>query len=102
MRTSTKFSPEVAARAVSMTFDAKDQHPSQGAAIESIAGCTGERLRRCVRQGGRSSGVREETTMAEQPCVKELERGVRRADEILKLASAFFAQVHLDRPGLQR
>jgi hypothetical protein len=52
MRKSPKFSPEVIERAVRMVFDAKDQYPSQWAAIESIAakiGCTGETLRKWVR-----------------------------------------------------
>ena len=103
MRKSPKFSPEVVERAVRMVFDAKDQYASQWAAIESIAGkigCTAETLRRWVRQGERDSGVREGPTTAEQQRVKELEREVRelcRANEILKLASAFFAQAELDR-----
>jgi transposase len=103
MRKSPKFSPEVVERAVRMVFDAKDQYPSQWAAIESIAGkigCTAETLRRWVRQGERDSGAREGSTTAEQQRVKELEREVRelrRANEILKLASAFFAQAELDR-----
>ena len=103
MRKSPKFSPEVQERAVRMVFDAKDQYPSQWAAIESIAGkigCTAETLRRWVRQGERDRGVREGPTTAEQQRVKELEREVRelrRANEILKLASAFFAQAELDR-----
>jgi transposase len=103
MRKSPKFSPEVVERAVRMVFDAKDQYPSQWAAIESIAGkigCTAETLRRWVRQGERDAGVREGPTTAEQHHVKELEREVRelrRANEILKLASAFFAQAELDR-----
>jgi transposase len=103
MRKSPKFSPEVVERAVRMVFDAKDQYPSQWAAIESIAGkigCTAETLRRWVRQGERDSGVREGPTTAEAQRVKELEREVRelrRANEILKLASAFFAQAELDR-----
>jgi len=103
MRKSPKFSPEVIERAVRMVFDAKDQYPSQRAAIESIAGkigCTAETLRKWVRQGERDSGAREGPTTAEQRRVKELEREVRelrRANEILKLASAFFAQAELDR-----
>jgi transposase len=103
MRKSPKFSPEVVERAVRMVFDAKDQYPSQWTAIESIAGkigCTAETLRRWVRQGERDAGVREGPTTAEQQRVKELEREVRelrRANEILKLASAFFAQAELDR-----
>ena len=97
MRKSPKFSPEVADRAVRMVFDAKDQYPSQWAAIESIAGkigCTAETLRRWVRQGGRDSCTRPGSTTAEQQRIKELEREVR---EILKLASAYFAQAELDR-----
>jgi transposase len=103
MRKSPKFSPEVIERAVRMVFDAKDQYPSQWAAIESIAGkigCTAETLRRWVRQGERDAGVREGSTTTEQQRVKELEREVRelrRANENLKLASAFFAQAELDR-----
>jgi transposase len=103
MRKSPKFSPEVVERAVRMVFDAKDQYPSQWAAIESIAGkigCTAETLRRWVRQGERDGGAREGPTTVEQQRVKELEREVRelrRANEILKLASAFFAQAELDR-----
>jgi len=103
MRKSPKYSPELVERAVRMVFDAKDQHPSQWAAIESIAGkigCTAETLRRWVRQGERDGGVRDGPTTADQQRVKELEREVRelrRANEILKLASAFFAQAELDR-----
>jgi transposase len=86
-----------------MVFDAKDQYPSQWAAIESIAakiGCTAETLRKWVRQGERDSGVRPGATTAEQQRIKELEREVRelrKTNEILKLASAYFAQAELDR-----
>jgi transposase len=103
MRKSPKYSPEVIERAVRMVFGANDQYPSQRAAIESIApkiGCTTETLRRWVRQGERDGGVREGLTTAEQRRVKELEREVRelrRANEILKLAGAYFAQAELDR-----
>ena len=103
MRKSPKFSPEVVERAVRMVFEAKDQYPSQWAAIESIAGkigCTAETLRRWVRQAERGRGGREGPSTAEQQRVKALEREVRelrRANEILKLASAFFAQAELDR-----
>jgi transposase len=99
----SKFSPEVVERAVRMVFDGKDQHPSQWAAIESIAakiGCTPETLRRWVRQGERDSGAREGPTTSEQQRVRELEREVRelrRANEILRLAGAYFAQAELDR-----
>ena len=103
MKKSVKFSPEVQERAVRMVVEAQGQHDSQWAAIESIAakiGCTAETLRRWVRQGERDGGVRDGPTTAEQQRVKELEREVRelrRANEILKLASAFFAQAELDR-----
>ena len=98
MRKSPKFSPEVIERAVRMVFDAKDQYPSQWAGIASIAGkigCTGETLRKWVRQGERRG-----PTTAEQQRIKELEREVRelrKTNEILKLASAYFAQAELDR-----
>jgi len=103
MRKSPKFSPEVIERAVRMVYDAKDQYPSQWAAIKSIAakiGCTGETLRKWVHQGQRDSGVRAGSTTAEQQRIKELEREVRelrKTNEILKLASAYFAQAELDR-----
>ena len=103
MRKSPKFPPEVQERAVRMVFDAKGHCASQWAAIESIAakiGCTGETLRKWVRQGERDSGVRPGSTTADQQRIKELEREVRelgKTNEILKLASAHFAQVELDR-----
>jgi transposase len=103
MRKSPKFSPEVQERAVRMVFDAKDLYPSQWAAIQSIAGkigCTAETLRLWVRRGERDSGIRPGATTAEQLRIKELEREVRelrKTNEILKLASAYFAQAELDR-----
>jgi transposase len=103
MRKSQKFSPEVVERAVRMVFEAKGQYESQWAAIESIAakiGCTAETLRRWVRQAERDQGLRDGPTTAEQDRINALEREVRelrKANEILKLASAFFAQAELDR-----
>ncbi len=103
MKKSTKYSPEVCQRAVRMVLEAQGQHDSQWAAIESIAakiGCTAETLRRWVRRHERGTGQREGLTTDEQKRVKDLEREVRelrRANEILKLASAFFAQAELDR-----
>ena len=97
MRKSPKFSAEVIERAVRMVFDAKDQYPSQWAAIESIAGkigCSGETLRKWVRLGERESGRRTGPTTAEQQRIEEFEREVRelrKTNETLKLASAFFA-----------
>ena len=100
MKKSLKFSPEVQERAVRMVVEARAQHESQWAAIVSIAakiGCTAETLRRWVRQAERDSGQREGLTTAEAERIKALEREVRKANEILKLASAFFAQAELDR-----
>ena len=91
MRKSPKFSPEVIERAVRMVFDAKDQYPSQWAAIESIAGkigCTAETLRKWVRQGERDSGARPGPSTAEQQRIKELEREVRRKDKALAETAA--------------
>ncbi|ASJ25632.1 transposase [Laribacter hongkongensis] len=103
MTKSTKFSPEVRERAVRIVFDAKDQYESQWAAIVSIAGkigCTPESLRRWIRQQERDTGQRPGMTSVEAARVKALEREVcelKKANEILRLASAYFAQVELDR-----
>ena len=103
MKKSVKFSPEIQERAVRMVMEAQGQHDSQWAAMESIAakiGCTAETLRRWVRQHERDSGQRDGTTTAEAQRIKDLEREnreLRKANEILKLASAFFAQAELDR-----
>ncbi len=103
MKKSVKFSPEVQERAVRMVVEAQGQHESQWSAIVSIAakiGCTAETLRRWVRQAERDSGQRDGVTTAEVQRIKDLEREVRelrKANEILKLASAFFAQAELDR-----
>ena len=100
---SVKYSPEVVERAVRLVFEAKDQYASQWSAIVSIAskiGCTAETLRRWVRQHERDTGQREGLSTAEQERIKALEREVRelrKANEILRLASAFFAQAELDR-----
>lgn len=103
MRKSVKFSPEVRERAVRLVFEQRGEHESQWAAIVSIAGkigATPQTLLNWVRQHERDTGQREGVTTAEAARVKELEREVRelrRANEILKLASAFFAQAELDR-----
>ena len=100
---STRYSPEVMERAVRLVFESREQYESQWAAIESIAGkigCTAETLRRWVRQHERDTGQGSGPTTAEQDRVKALEREVRelrRANEILRLASAYFAQAELDR-----
>ena len=103
MKRASKFSPEVTERAVRMVMEAGSEYESQWAAISSIAakiGCTPETLRRWVRQHERDTGKREGVTSAEQERVKALEREVRelrKANEILRLAIAFFAQAELDR-----
>lgn len=103
MKRASKFSPEVQQRAVRMVVEAQGQHNSQWAAIESIAakiGCMAETLRRWVRQHERDTGQREDLITAEAQRIKDLEREnreLRRANEILKMASAFFAQAELDR-----
>jgi transposase len=103
MRKSNKFSPEVRERAVRMVQEHRGQYPSLWAAIESIApkiGCVPQTLREWVKQAEVDAGARAGTTTAEQHRIKDLEREVkelRRANEILKLASAFFAQAELDR-----
>ncbi len=82
----------------------RGEHESQWAAICSIAtkiGCTAETLRRWVRQAQRDRGEREGVTTAERERIKALEqevRELRQANEILRQASAYFAQAELDRP----
>jgi len=104
MKTETRYSPEVRERAVRMVLDQQNQHESQWAAMVSIAakiGCTTETLRRWVRRYERDHGIREGLTTAEHERIRELEREVRelrQANEILRKASAFFAQAELDRP----
>ena len=104
MKKTTNFSPEVRERAVRMVREHQGEHESQWAAIGSIAakiGCTAETLRRWVRQAEKDSGERAGATSAERERIKELEREVRelrQANEILRKASAYFAQAELDRP----
>jgi transposase-like protein len=102
-QTSSKFSPEVRSRAVRMVFEHQGEHASQWAAIASIAakiGCTPETLRLWVRQAERDEGKRAGPTTEECERIKALEREVRelrQANEILRKASAYFAQAELDR-----
>src|SRR5262245_43248738 len=99
----SRYSPEVRERAVRMVLEHAGEYDSQWAAIGSIAakmGCTRETLRNWVRQAERDSGRRPGLTTSERERLKELEREVRelrRANEILRKASAFFAQAELDR-----
>ena len=103
MNKSKKFSPELRERAVRMVQDHRGEYPSLWAAIESIApkvGCVPQTLLDWVKRAEVDAGVRPGVSTAEAQRVKELEREVkelRRANEILKLASAFFAQAELDR-----
>lgn len=103
MRKSAKFSPEMRERAVRMVQEHRSEHPSQWAAIESIAakvGCVPQTLHTWVKQNEIDAGQRDGLSTAEAQRIKELEREnreLRKANEILKLASAFFAQAELDR-----
>ena len=103
MGRASRYSPEVRERAVRMVLEHQDEHESQWAAIGSIAsklGCTRESLRRWVRQVERDTGRRPGLTTDERQRLKDLEREnreLRRTNEILKKASAFFAQAELDR-----
>jgi transposase len=86
-----------------MVFDHAPEHSSQWATIRSVAeklGCTTETLRRWVRQAERDAGQRPGLTTDERARLKQLEREnfeLKRANEILRKASAFFAQAELDR-----
>jgi transposase len=86
-----------------MVLDHGEQYDSQWAAIRSIAekiGCSAEALRNWVRQAERDTGKRPGLTTDEQARLKQLEREnfeLRRANEILRLASAYFAKAELDR-----
>jgi transposase len=103
MKKSTKFAPEVRERAVRMVQEHRSEYPSLWATVESIApkiGCIPSTLLEWVKRAEVNSGKRAGVTTDEHERVKALEREVkelRRANEILKLASAFFAQAELDR-----
>ena len=97
-----RYSPEVMERAVRLVLEQQGEHGSQWAAIGSIAGkigCTPETLRRWVRQAERDQGRRAGATTSERDRLKQLEREnleLKRANELLRKASAYFAQAELD------
>jgi transposase len=99
----SRFSPEVRERAVRMVQEHREEYESRWAAIKSIAekiGCSAEALRVWVVQAERDQGSRPGLTTDERARLKQLEREnfeLRRANEILKKASAYFAQAELDR-----
>ena len=103
MKKSVRYAPEVRERAVRMVLEHQGEHESQWAAIGSIAskiGCTPETLRKWVRRAERDQGLRAGVTSSERDRLKELEREnreLKRANEILRKASAYFAQAELDR-----
>lgn len=103
MSRKSRYAPELRERAVRMVFDHAHEHPSQWATIRSVAekiGCTVEALRRWVRQAERDGGTRAGLTTDERARLKALEKEnveLKRANEILKTASAYFAQAALDR-----
>lgn len=99
----TQFSSEVRQREVRLVLEHRDAHDSQWAAIRSVAekiGCSTEALRKWIRQGERDAGTQPGASTDEQARVNALEREVkelRRANELLRKASAYSAKAELDR-----
>ena len=103
MNKRTRYSPEVRERAVRMVLENEREHPSQWSAIVSISekiGCTSETLRKWVRQAEKDSGSRPGVSTEDRQRVRDLEREnreLKRVNEILRKASAYFAQAEFDR-----
>jgi len=101
--TRQRFSPEVRERAVRLVREARGDHSSEWAAICAIAsklGCTSETLRKWVRLAEHASGMRPAPTAQDAQRIRDLEREnreLRRTNEILRKASAYFAAAELDR-----
>jgi len=99
----SRYPAEVRERAVRLVAEQRGEHGSEWAAICSIAskmGCKGETLRKWVRQRERDTGQRAGLTTTERERLKDVEREnreLKRANEILRKASAYFAQAELDR-----
>lgn len=103
MKRQPQYSIELGERAVPLVLDQQEEHGPQWAAIFAVApkiGCTNGTLRRWVRQTERDTGLREGLTTDDRARLKEFEREnreLRKANEILRKASAFFAQAEHDR-----
>jgi transposase len=103
-KTSKPYSPEFRERAVRLLLEHSDEYQSEAAALTAIAGklgCSPDSLSVWARQAQRDGGERPGQTTADRARIKELEREnreLRQANEILKKASAYFAQAELDRP----
>lgn len=101
----TRYSPEVRERAIRLVQEQRGAHESHWAAVLAIAskiGCSAQTLQQWIKRHEVDAGRRPGVTTAEQARMKELEREnteLRRANEILRKASAFFAQAELDRRG---
>jgi len=104
-KTTTHYSSEIRERAVRMVREHQDEYRSEWAAIQSMSakfGCTAETLRRWLRLSQTVPVTPQDPTSNESERIKALEREnreLRQANEILRKASAYFAQAELDRPS---